>query len=216
MSDAEPRPAEDEPAEPAVPDGPAESGGPAEEADGARDTEEVALVQPVLSSAPGVGTSLGGLNVSTLSVVGWIGLVSGIAGTLLIAISYVAGWLTATLEHFGVAETESLGMAEVTSGGLSWMYRIATLGLIGCAFGLLFAPPQSRQVLRLAGFAASGLGLLSAVIATLIIGAVLAQGAEYFGDADTVGYGWGVYTAFPGIIGVTVFVGLFERIVSRP
>ncbi|MGH3715988.1 MAG: hypothetical protein ACRDT4_21380 [Micromonosporaceae bacterium] len=177
-------------------------------------TEEVALVQP-FASAPGVGTSVGALNVSTLSYAGWVGLAAGVLGTLLIAVSYVAGWLTASLESFGVAETESLGMAEVTSGGLSWMYRVATLCLIGCAIGLLFAPPQARQLLRLAGFAVAGLALLSAVIATLIIGAMLTQSATYFGDADTVGYGWGVYAAFLGIAGVTSFVGFFEKIARR-
>lgn len=180
-----------------------------------RDTEEVELVQPALASAPGVGTSIGALNVSTLSRLGWAGLASGIVGTLLVAVSYVAGWLTASLEHFGVAETESLGMAEVTSGGLSWMYRLATLGLIGCAIGLLFAPPPARQIIRMAGFAAAGLGLLSALIATLIIGAMLARGAEFFGDADTIGYGWGVYAAFAGIAGVTTFIGLFDKIAAR-
>ncbi|MGH3646653.1 MAG: hypothetical protein ACRDTM_05705 [Micromonosporaceae bacterium] len=183
---------------------------------GLRDTEEIELAQPAFAAAPGVGTSIGALNVSTMSPLGWAGVAAGVLGTLLIAVSYLAGWLTASLEHFGVAETESLGMAEVTSDGLSWMYRVATLGLIGCAMALLFTPPQNRQVVRLAGFAAAGLALLTALIATLIIGAMLAQGAAYFGDADTVGYGWGVYAAYLGIAGVTSFVGFFEKMARRP
>lgn len=179
------------------------------------DTAEVELVQPAFASAPGVGTSVGALNVSTLTGTGWAAVAGGVLGTLLIAVSYLAGWLTASLESFGVAETESLRMSEVTSDGLSWMYRLATLALVGCAIALLFVPAQARQTVRLAGFAAAGLGLLSALIATLIIGAMLTQGAAYFGDADTIGYGWGVYAAFIGIAGVTTFVGFFEKLAAR-
>jgi len=203
MTDSEPRSPDTEPTAPPAPADPPEV--PVEDPAG----------QPILASAPGVGTRIGNLNVTALSPLGWAVVSAGILGTLLIATSYLAGWLTGTLESFGVSETDSLRLDEVTRPGLAWMYRLATLALIGCALALVFAPRSAWSLVRLTGFAAAGLSLLSAVIATIVIGTILVQGREYFGDADAVGYGWGLYAGYLGILAVTGFVGLFERVTRR-
>lgn len=139
-------------------------------------------------------------------------MAAGGVGTLLIVISHMTSWLTASLEHRGVAGSESLTLAEVTTAPLAWMYRLATLALVGCAVALLFAPWPLTRVLRVAGFSAAGLSLLSALVATVVITAAVSAGAELFGDGDTIGYGFGLYAGYLGIAAVASFIALFGRL----
>ncbi|MGH3727779.1 MAG: hypothetical protein ACRDTU_03395 [Micromonosporaceae bacterium] len=177
---------------------------------------DVPVAPPLFAKAPGIGVRVGALHVSALTPLGWALTVAGIVGTLLIAVSYRAGWLSASLEHFGSSVTESLTLEESTSIPLSWMYRIATLGLIGCAMALVFVPAQVRHLFRLAGYAAAGLSLLSAAIATFVIATVLAESPAYFGDPETVEYGWGLYAGYLGILAVTGFIGGFSYLTRAP
>jgi len=138
---------------------------------------------------------------------GWWLLAAGIGGTLLVAVSYLASWLTAALEHRDGVDVDAMALHEVTTTPLVWMYRIATLGMIGCAVALLYVPHTAARPLRIVGFSAAGLSLYSALVATLVITNV--SGA--LNGAMTVRYGLGLYAAYLGIAALTSFIGLFDR-----
>jgi hypothetical protein len=139
---------------------------------------------------------------------GWLLMAAGIGGTLLIATSYPASWLTATLEHRDGVDSHAMALHEVTTTPLAWMYRIATLGMIACALALVFVPRAATPPLRIVGFTAAGLSLYSAMVATLVITNV--GGA--LNGAMTVRYGLGLYAGYLGIAGLGCFIGLFGRL----
>lgn len=177
--------------------------------------------EPLIASAPGVGTRVGALNFSTLRPLGWLLTATGALGTLMIAVSYVTGWLTISAESFGEVETASLGLGEAVGGPLWLMYRIATIAMIFAAIGLVLVPEAARQPLWLGGLAAAALSLLSALIATVVIGAALSRAFAAYGiDASTpgvnVGYGGGMYAGYLGIAGVAAFIGFFDHLHRRP
>ena len=171
--------------------------------------------EPIFASAPGIGTKVGALNFSALRPLGWLLTGVGAIGVLLIAMSYVTGWLTISAESFGEVETASLGLGEAAGAPLWWMYRIATIAMIFAAIGLVFVPRASRQAVWLMGIAASVLSLLSVMIATVAIGGALSRAFAAYGiDSSTpgvtVGYGGGMYAAYLGIAAVAAFIVLFD------
>jgi hypothetical protein len=143
---------------------------------------------------------------------GWLLAVAGIGGTLLVAVSYLASWLSAVLEHRDGVDVDTMALHEVTTTPLAWMYRIATLGMVGCAVALLYAPRTAARPLRIAGFTAAGLSLYSALIATLVISNV----AGALTGAMTVRYGPGLYAGYLGIVALASFIGLSGRGGGRP
>jgi hypothetical protein len=139
---------------------------------------------------------------------GWLATAAGLGGTLLIATSYLASWLTATLEHRDGVDSHAMALHEVTTTPLAWMYRIATLAMIACAVALVYAPRSvARSPLRVVGFTGAALSLYSALVATYVITNV---GGALSG-AMTVRYGVGLYAGYLGIVAVACFIGLVGR-----
>ena len=168
----------------------------------------------VVAYAPGVGTRIGAITFSRMPFFGWLLLIGGCAGAALVSVSYFTGWLSASLEKFGVPHTETLTLQEVTSTPLSWMYIIATLVLMGSAVVMSFVPRRLRPMVRVIGFAGAGLALLSALVATIVIAGALSDTVQYLGEAVTVTYGWGLYAGYLGVLLLAVFIGGFEYLAS--
>lgn len=173
--------------------------------------------ESTFASAPGIGAKIGALNLTTLGFAGWLITVVGLVGVLLIAVSYVGGWLTISADRFGEPETASMGMAAATSGPMWLLYRIATLATVGCAVAVVFVPRSIHGQVWLCGLTTAGLSLLTTAMATFVIGAALSRAVENFGiDSGTpgvrVGYGWGMYASYAGILCLGLFIASFNHL----
>lgn len=138
---------------------------------------------------------------------GWLVTICGLGGTLLIATSYLASWLTATLEHRDGVDRHAMALHELTSTPLTWMYRIATFAMIICAVTLVYAPPPVVPPLRIVGFSGAALSLYSALVATFVITSL---GGALSGSMS-VRYGLGLYAGYLGVVALACFIGMVGR-----
>jgi len=138
---------------------------------------------------------------------GWLVTVCGLGGTLLIATSYLASWLTATLEHRDGVDRHAMALHELTTTPLTWMYRVATLAMIICAVTLVYAPSPVVPPLRIVGFSGAALSLYSALVATFVITSL---GGALSGSMS-VRYGFGLYAGYLGVVAVACFIGMVGR-----
>ncbi len=163
---------------------------------------------PVLTRVrPTWSAVLAGLPYDITTPRGWLVTGCGLGGTLLIATSYLASWLTATLEHRDGVDRHAMALHELTTTPLTWMYRVATLAMIISAVTLLYAPPAVVPPLRIVGFSGAALSLYSALVATFVITSL---GGALSGSMS-VRYGFGLYAGYLGVVAVACFIGMVGR-----